>query len=53
MFAAAKGHNKIVTALVNAGADVKQESKIGETAVDWAKKRGNDSVLKILTMASS
>ena len=43
------GHTRIVQRLVDAGADPQQRDNLGLNAIDWAKRRGINDALDILT----
>lgn len=43
------GHTNIVERLVQAGADPEQRDNLGLNAIDWAKRRGLNEALDILT----
>jgi len=43
------GHTHIVRLLVDAGADPQQRDNLGLNAIDWAKRRGINDALDILT----
>ncbi|MBZ5590751.1 MAG: ankyrin repeat domain-containing protein [Acidobacteriia bacterium] len=44
-------NSAVVQLLLEKGADVKAKSTLGETALDWAKKFGNSSVIRMLEKA--
>jgi hypothetical protein len=43
-----QGNTQIVSDLLKAGADVNARNKKGETALDWAKRRGNTPIVEML-----
>lgn len=55
MFAIALDHPdaRVVRLLLERGADPKIKSKVGETAIDWARKFNNPEVLKALGLTAS
>ena len=48
MFAAAEGHTEVVKVFLAAGADVKMQDVDGDTAGDFARKRGHTELAKML-----
>jgi ankyrin repeat protein len=48
-----QGNTQIVSDLLKAGADVNARNKKGETALDWAKRRGNTPIVEMLKIAGA
>jgi ketosteroid isomerase-like protein len=46
--AALHGHSAVVLALINKGADLNARDRLGMTALDWAKSKGETDVVRIL-----
>ena len=53
MFAAAEGHDNVVTALIDAGADVNAQGSFGVTALSVAAAEGHASVVQALIKAGA
>jgi ankyrin repeat protein len=48
-----RGNTQIVGDLIKSGVDVNARNKKGETALDWAKRRGNTPIVDMLKLAGA
>ena len=50
IFAAHRGHHRVVKVLLDARADVRAEDHWGDTALDFAEEEGHDEVINMLKL---